>query len=157
MRAGPLDDLLDALDDAAATTVRLAAETFAELATASARSTPWARWARMGAEPERLTVTDSGATLRVVGWPAGVWTWAEDGIHPHTIAVRRGGRRRSSSRRRRSSTRPPVLALEGSHPVPGPVHHPGRPGGARAWSKACDQLDARLADLAEQALARAGV
>ena len=158
MTAGPLDDLVAALDAVSAATMRRAGDRFDELARAEAARTPWARYGRMRTTLERFVATDTEATLRIVGSPAAIWAWAEKGIHPHLIAVR--GKRRVRRRRSSSSTgRPPTLDLRsggGSHPVPGPVHHPGHRG-FKAWSEAADRLGDELPDLVADALTAAGV
>ena len=148
MTGGPFDDIAAALDEVSAVTIRAAVDEFHQLALGEAARTPWRR--RMTTRVDRVTAGNDQATARVVGTPAGNWAWAEAGIHPHTIA------RRRAKARRRGRGNPAVLALAGGNLVVGPVHHPGRPG-VRAWSRATEALEDRLADIALDALDARGL
>ena len=72
----------------------------------------------------------SGESLYVNGIPTGMWVWIEDGTGPHRI----GNKRR-------------FLKGSGySHPVRGPIRHPGARG-QHAWTRAVDEFRGEYRDI----------
>lgn len=80
----------------------------------------------------------SGDSAVIRGTPTAQWTWIETGTKPHRV-----GRRRS------------FLSAPGySHPVRGPVRHPGSTG-RRAWTSAVTTFRSEFAELAIDELRKA--
>jgi hypothetical protein len=82
------------------------------------------------------------------GVPSGFWTWKEFGTAAHEIRPKKRRRRRKG---KRNFTVPGPMGGGLSHPIFGPVIHPGTTG-SRAWTKTAAQADEAIDLLIRRAL-----
>lgn len=135
-RPNVFDDLLAELDAVPAAAIDNIVDRFHAVARELAAGAGMGRIGNaLHTTPVDLAVADGVATVTVVGAPAGLWVWVEDGTKPHTIAPRH----RTRGRRRPAMTLP-------QHPVGVAVHHPGM-SGQRLWTTTVDRVDTELVDL----------
>ncbi len=141
-RPNVFDDLLADLDAVPAAAVDNVVDRFHAVARELAAGAGMGRiGAALHSTPVDLAVSAGTATVTIVGAPAGLWVWVEDGTKAHWVAPRHASRNRH---------RRPAMTLP-EHYMSRPVHVRGMTGQG-LWTSVVDRVDNELVDLVGSAI-----